>query len=709
MNGIVDRLMEGEDEGGKFDKAMTGVAGTVDDLVFVFGALAGVIAATNGFLNKATEEYAQLQDTMVAVKRIAGLTGEDVEALTDKFTSLAIATGQTQEEIAKFAETGARFGLKGEDEINSFAETMSRFGAVAGGVTEATVKQFARINTLTGGTADDFDNLANALVVLGNNFATSEDAIARTASRLAQDLAQFEVSSEFVLGLGTAMDALGINAERGGTAMQRLTANLSQVREQGGPVFESLASLAGQTAVAFDEMVKADPAAAALELARNGAETNRVMELLSINSVRANAVFGALSKNSDTLGDAMDLAADKIQGTGDLMEQSELQANSLANVLKRVENAQKAVNQSFARQPEGSIVEYNKNWLEALEAIEGSNRAARDLQPGLAQIGDKARDALEGFSAIRAVLSEGLLVAANGAAINTAGLISTVSELGQSGYYNPIRALTEVLAEAAGYDVAETSGAPSEQATTAINSYRKNLALLNDEKARSATVDEAAAAAQLEANRLGILQSENYDKNTVSLQKYQAALKEATTELSADNQINQLAGVAKEVAQIQNDLQGSIAEASGEFSVALQNAVDTGQAQDDIDEMINQYSKFIDTLQQEASIKIDLELSGTAKEIQKLTDARDQAARDLRDFEADLTVNDTSAVEAATSQQEAQQQINAISASNKEDVERVAAARKQRETMVAELIKQNKKLQDLINAQKSVGTKSSSR
>lgn len=359
---LQDGIKKTDREVDKFDKSVRDVFRTLQRFgPSGIGIGAAFVGLTN-ILKESIVQFAEFETGLTKVERIAKLSADQVRDLSDAVSGLSKITGESTQDILKFAETGARFGLVG-DELKDFTKTLTQFSAVSGGITEATARQFAKLRSITDSSGVSFGELANAVVSLGQSFPTTEAQILRTSTRLAQDLAEFGVTTEFVLGLGTAIEASGLGAERASTAFGQVTRSLLDLQRatdiKGQENFKDLANSVGETAESFRSLIINDPASAVIRLIENGPAATLVLKKLGENGTRTAGSIGLLSQASDLLRRALDNSNGSISGTSELTEQLQKQLATLDGQWKRT-TAQTA---EFAREAGGPLSKALKSVL----------------------------------------------------------------------------------------------------------------------------------------------------------------------------------------------------------------------------------------------------------------------------------------------------------------------------------------------------------
>lgn len=176
--------------------AFTGVAKTTDGLVDQFGELTVVGAEIRQGFRDLAKEVPIAVEELLGIGELAGQLGIPKEALID-FTAtvaaLAETTNLTTEEAASdLARLGNIFQIEAAD------------------------------------MAGNTERIGSTIVELGNNFATTERDILSFGTRIAGVGKIVGLTQADILGIGTAMASVGVEAEAGGTAVQKVLIELQK-------------------------------------------------------------------------------------------------------------------------------------------------------------------------------------------------------------------------------------------------------------------------------------------------------------------------------------------------------------------------------------------------------------------------------------------------------------------------------------------------
>ncbi len=580
VDNVIKKFQEADKAISESDDTTKKIEASINIAATAFTALGVATKKLFDIVRLGVEDLRELENSLVEIKRIGSLTQDTVDGLGLRFQRLAIETGVTATEIAKFGSQGARFGIRGEENIANFAETMARLGAVTGTTSETMTRELARISNLTGANIGDFDKLASTVVALGNSFPTTEEAISRTSQRLAQDLAQFDASTEFVLGLGAAMDAVGINAERGGTAIQKLTNKLIAANAQALPSVENLAREANLNVEVFQQMIDTAPDEALIALAQAGVPAAKVMSELGENSTRARAVFATLSTNTETLTEALQLASKELKSNATLMEQSALQAESLDNVIKRLTESQKAISAEFGKAASEGVRDAISAVTELFESFSGVNDEAEASSVPFRLLGEQSRELIANITDLAANTVPALAGALEIASVPVTGMLAAYNGISDAAKTFLGFKFLEDEAEAYEAIIRNTEIMNQKIEANRQAQIKKNATLSEAEKLRSEELRLAKEIARIDEENL-----KNYDSNSKKVADTLAEFADLTKEA----EIDLLDGLAGELASIEKEFVDGMADLGKEFGEALAAAEAVGD-QSSVDALTKAYN-----------------------------------------------------------------------------------------------------------------------
>ncbi len=221
----------------KWDK-LGSVLGTVGKAVGVaVTAISGALAAAGKEAFQIGMEY---ESAFAGVQKTVDATDEQLAALSEGIRAMAMEIPATTTEIAGVAEAAGQLGIA-TDDILDFTRVMIDLGESTNLSADEAASSLAKLANITGMQAEDYSRLGAAIVDLGNHFATTEADIVAMTTRLASTGAVVGLSESQMLAVATALSAVGIEAEAGGSAISKLIkkfASKTEALEQSRKVME---------------------------------------------------------------------------------------------------------------------------------------------------------------------------------------------------------------------------------------------------------------------------------------------------------------------------------------------------------------------------------------------------------------------------------------------------------------------------------------
>ena len=260
--------------------------------------------------------------TSVATSFESSFTGvrKTVEATEEQFAELSgelrrLARDEiplTVDGLNRIAETGGQLGIATEN-IISFTDTIAAIGVSTVLTVEKAAVGFARLANITGLPQTKFENLGSSIVELGNNLATMEDEILDFSLRIAGAASAANVTEPQILGIAAAFTSVGVQAEAGGTATQKVFIAMLEAVAKGGPKLEQFAKTSGLTASGFVTAFEKDAAGAFTSfvegLGSDAKKSFTVLENLELMDQRLIRAFTALGGAGDLLSDSIEMSS----------------------------------------------------------------------------------------------------------------------------------------------------------------------------------------------------------------------------------------------------------------------------------------------------------------------------------------------------------------------------------------------------------------
>ena len=294
----------------------------------------------------AGKQFADFETGLVGVGKTTGMAGNDLKGFGDDIAKMASVIPVSTKDLLGLSETAGQLGIHGKKDLLEFTRVMAEMGSATNLAGEEGAKQMARFANVMGiDVGKNIRQVGNSVVRLGNNFATSEAEIMNMSSRLAASSRLVGITTPNVLGLATAMSAVGIEAEAGGTAMSTVMTKVDKAVASGGEKLQNFANVAGLSAEDFAAKWKSKPTEALEDLmkgldkaSKSGGNMNQILDMLGIKGVRESNAVKSLAQNHELLSEAIKQSNDAYNYGNDLAEEAAAAWDTLHAKLTTLKN-----------------------------------------------------------------------------------------------------------------------------------------------------------------------------------------------------------------------------------------------------------------------------------------------------------------------------------------------------------------------------------
>ena len=198
------------------------IAKEVAKATIALGALAGTALTLS--IKKAIEfesAFAGVDKTVEGVTDEFGKLTEKGQQLSDGLRQMSKELPMTGSELASIQEIAGQLGVDGVDDLEKFTKIAAGLGMTTNMTAEDAVVALAQIKNVYGEIGVPIEEVADAVVHLGNTFETQENIILDYGKRMSGVGKIVGLTEKDILGLGTATASIGINAEAGATQYQK--------------------------------------------------------------------------------------------------------------------------------------------------------------------------------------------------------------------------------------------------------------------------------------------------------------------------------------------------------------------------------------------------------------------------------------------------------------------------------------------------------
>lgn len=377
-----------------------------------------IVAAGTAAANAAID----FESAFAGVAKTVDATDEELAQLSDDIRNMAKEIPATTTEIAGVAEAAGQLGIRTED-IMSFTRVMIDLGNSTNLSATEAASALAKFANITGMAASDYERLGSTIVALGNNFATTEADIVAMSTNLAGAGATAGLTETEILALSTAMSSVGLEAERGGSAMSQTMTEIEKAVAGGSDKVEEFARIAGMSADQFSKTWNEKPIEAITafiaglgKLNEQGESATLALDGLGLSGIRQSDTLKRLAKASDLVADAVEMSSQAWGENSALAEEAGKRYETMASRLQVMKNNIKDVGITLG----DILMPYIEKAVEKIQA----------LTEKFASLDEKQQANIVKFAAVAAavgpiILIIGKVVSGIGSIVTVIGSLST--------------------------------------------------------------------------------------------------------------------------------------------------------------------------------------------------------------------------------------------------------------------------------------------
>lgn len=201
--------------------------GIQNDLNKISTAFKQVGSKTLGFAKDASKAAMDFETAFTGVRKtVDAPEGSNAEeffsGLRSEILQMSEELPVAATEIAGVYQAAGQLGIESEN-LTGFSRAMVMLASSTNLSTDQAAVGLAQFANVMGTDQTLFQNMGSAIVALGNNFATNEAQIVDFAQEMAIAGKLSGMSEADILGFGTALASMGLDAASSGTAFQRMT------------------------------------------------------------------------------------------------------------------------------------------------------------------------------------------------------------------------------------------------------------------------------------------------------------------------------------------------------------------------------------------------------------------------------------------------------------------------------------------------------
>jgi TP901 family phage tail tape measure protein len=291
------------------------------------------------------------ESSFAGIRKTMDLTEGQFQQLAQANRDLAKQIPVSANKLNRIGELAGQLGIRGVQNVLKFEDTIAKLAVTTDLTAEQGALAFAQIANVLQLPQDQIDRLGASIVGLGNNFATTESRIVDFAQRIAGAGQIAGLTAGAVTGIGTAFASVGVEAEAGGSAIQKVLIDMVAAVSQGGEALDLFAATAGKSAGEFAAAFQQDAAGAFVDfvegLGRQGTDAIKTLEALGLTDQRLTRAFLSTAGAGDLLRRAVERGNREFEANNALTTEANKRFDTAASRLTVFWNKLKDVGITF--------------------------------------------------------------------------------------------------------------------------------------------------------------------------------------------------------------------------------------------------------------------------------------------------------------------------------------------------------------------------
>ncbi|MFJ1328172.1 phage tail tape measure protein [Capnocytophaga canimorsus] len=292
-------------------------------------------------LRGTADRLLEIADAITDVQKTSGLAQKEVEELWNEFGNFDTRTKRL--DLMKIATEGGRLGITDKDKLQEFTREIDKIyvalgDSFQGGIEEVTNK-VGKLKNLFDETKDSdypeaLNEIGSALNELGANGSSSEGNITEFATRVGQLPSTLKPAIDKTLGLGAALEEMGVDAEIGASGYSRFIS-------VAGNNLEGFAQQMKITKEEAQQLFNTKPEEFFLKFAESmrglsGEQSTNVLKGLKLNTLEIQKTLGAAGDNANRFRELMELSSKSMIEATSIQEEFNKKNNNAAAVWEKI-------------------------------------------------------------------------------------------------------------------------------------------------------------------------------------------------------------------------------------------------------------------------------------------------------------------------------------------------------------------------------------
>ena len=319
------------------------------------GKLQAVLAIVVGIWKafvQAWKNAQEFEDAFAGVRKTVNDSEENLKKIEWGLIGMSKTIPMAVKELWGIAELGGQLWVPTED-LLKFTDTTAKIAVSTNLASEAAANDFAIISSITQEPIQNIDRMGSTVVALGNNFETTESKIVNFATNIAGAWHLSWLTTAQIFGISTAFSSVGIEAEAGGTATQKVLLAINKAVNKGGKELQAYARIAWQSAEDFKKSWKDNAGQGFLAfvqgLQKSGQDANLILEEMGLKDVRLQKAFLSLTGAGDKLINALSMANQAREENNALQEEADKRFKTTTSQIQIQNNKWQALSASIGK------------------------------------------------------------------------------------------------------------------------------------------------------------------------------------------------------------------------------------------------------------------------------------------------------------------------------------------------------------------------
>ena len=301
-------------------------------------------------LSQAGKNAQEFEDTFAGVRKTVNDSEENLRKIEWGLIDMSKKIPMSVKELWSIAEMWGQLGVATSD-LLWFTDVIAKLSVSTNLTAEKAATDFARIANITQEPLQNVDRMGASVVALGNNFATTESEIVNFATNIAGAWEISGLTTDQIFAISAAFSSVGIEAEAGGTATQKVLLAINNAVNKWGKELQAYARISGQSAEEFKRTWKDNAGEGFLAFVQGlqnaGQDANLVLEEMGLKDVRLQKAFLSLANAGDLLNNTLETANQAREENNALQEEADKRFQTTTSQIQIQNNKWQAFSAQF--------------------------------------------------------------------------------------------------------------------------------------------------------------------------------------------------------------------------------------------------------------------------------------------------------------------------------------------------------------------------